>query len=177
MKKNRKAVQYIVLALMLIVGGYAIGQSLFASTPVLKAGDTPPSFKLADLDGNVHESAQYKGKPLILNFWGTFCPPCRNEMPALQNVYDKWKDKGVQLVGINLSEDKLSVQSFIRQVNVNFPTLLDRGRQTEKKFGLKQYPTTFFIRADGTIQEVLIGGPMTEEQIESQIAMLLGAES
>jgi thiol-disulfide isomerase/thioredoxin len=172
-KRYRKMLQYIVLALVLIIGGYAVGNSLFASTStVLKTGDEPPEFKLLGLDGVVHDSSEYKGKPLIINFWGTFCPPCRDEMPALQTVYDKWKDKGVQLVGINLSEDKLSVESFARQVEAKFPILLDRGRQVEKRFGLKQYPTTFFVDADGNIEKVLIGGPLTEEQIEGQIQEL-----
>jgi thiol-disulfide isomerase/thioredoxin len=172
-KKYRKVIQYLVLTAVLVVGGYAVSQSLFASSAVLKAGDNPPPFKLVSLDGSVHDSSEYAGKPLIINFWGTFCPPCRDEMPALQNVYDKWKDKGIQLVGINLSEDKLSVESFARQVGARFPILLDRNRQVEKKFGLRQYPTTIFVHADGTIEEVLIGGPLTEKQIEDQIAKLL----
>ncbi|MBW5446683.1 redoxin domain-containing protein [Cohnella sp. CFH 77786] len=176
MKKHRKTIQYIVLAFVLLIGGYAVGNSLFASSPVLKAGDKPPAFKLADTAGNVHDSSEYRGKPVIINFWGTFCPPCRDEMPALQNVYDKWKDKGVQLIGINLSEDKLTAESFARQVGAEFPILLDRNRQTEKKFGLKQYPTTFFVRADGTIEEILIGGPLTEEQIEGHIEKIMNAK-
>jgi peroxiredoxin len=176
MKRHRKTIQYIVLAFVLLIGGYAVGHSLFVSTSVLKAGDKPPEFKLLDTAGNVHDSSEYRGKALIINFWGTFCPPCRDEMPALQNVYDKWKDKGVQLIGINLSEDKLSVESFARQVGAKFPILLDRNRQTEKKFGLKQYPTTFFVRADGTIEDVLIGGPLTEEQIEGHIEKIMNAK-
>ena len=165
-----------MLAFVLLIGGYAIGKTMFASSPVLKAGDKPPAFKLVDLDGNVHDSSEYRGKPLIINFWGTFCPPCRDEMPALQSVYEQWKDKGVQLVGINLSEDKLSVQSFAGQVGAKFPILLDRNRQTERAFNLKQYPTTFFIRADGTIEDVVIGGPLSEDLIRGHIERILNAK-
>lgn len=165
-----------MLAAVLVIGGYAVGSTFFASSAVLKAGDKPPAFKLLDLEGNVHDSSEYAGKPLIINFWGTFCPPCRDEMPALQSVYEKWKNQGVELIGINLSEDKLSVNNFVRQVGAKFPILLDRNRQTEKKFGLKQYPTTFFVHADGTIEEVLIGGPLTEEQIAGHIEKLLKAK-
>lgn len=176
MKRHRKLVQYIVLAAVLLIGGYAIGNTLFASSPVLKVGSTPPPYKLADLDGNVHDSLDYAGKPLIINFWGTFCPPCRKEMPALQNVYEEWKDKGVALIGINLSEDKLSVQNFANQVGAKFPILLDRNRQVERAFGLKQYPTTFFIGPDGKIVDILIGGPLTESQIGAGIAKMLNAK-
>ncbi len=176
MKRHRKLVQYMVLAAVLLIGGYAIGNTLFASSPVLKAGSTPPPFKLVDLDGNVHDSQEYAGKPLIINFWGTFCPPCRKEMPALQAVYEEWKDKGVELIGINLSEDKLSVQNFADQVGAKFPILLDRNRQTERAFGLKQYPTTFFIGPDGKISNILIGGPLTERQIAGEIDKILNAK-
>ncbi len=173
MKRHRKKIQYIVLFLVLLTGGYAVGQTLFAESPVLKAGDRHPEFRLLGLDEKAHDSSEYAGKPLIINFWGTFCPPCRAEMPALQKVYEEWKDKGVVLIGINLSEDRLSVENFIRQVGVEFPILLDRNRLVEKDFGLKQYPTTFFIRPDGTIADILIGGPLTEEQIESHIRRIV----
>jgi peroxiredoxin len=173
MGRYRKAVQYIILAVVLLVGGYAIGNSLFTKSTVLAKGDEPPSFRLADLDNAVHEWKDYEGKPLILNFWGTFCPPCRNEMPALQKQYEKWKDQGLELVGINLSEDRLTVESFIRQVGVDFPILLDKDKKIEKLYGLKQYPTTFFISSDGKIQEVVIGGLLSEEEIETRVQRLM----
>src|SRR6185437_14301864 len=112
MGRHRKMVQYIILAVVLLVGGYAIGNSLFTKSVVLTKGDKPPNFRLAGLDNEIHEWKDYAGKPLIINFWGTFCPPCRNEMPALQNQYKKWKDQGLELIGINLSEDRLTVESF-----------------------------------------------------------------
>jgi peroxiredoxin len=175
--RGNKMLQFVILVIVLVIGGYAVFQSLFQTTEVMKAGDKPPDFQLLGLDGTAHDLAEYRGKPLIVNFWGTFCPPCRDEMPAFQTVYDKWKDKGVQLVGINLSEDELSVKSFARQVGAQFPILIDRNKQTEKKYGLKQYPTTFFITADGKIQDIAIGGPMSESDIESHIETLMKAKS
>lgn len=173
MGRHRRIVQYVILAFVLVIGGYAIGNSLFASGKALKAGDKPPEFKLAGLDGQVYDWNDYRGKPLIINFWGTFCEPCRNEMPALQAQYDKWKSAGLQLIGINLSEDRLSVESFIRQVGVTFPILLDKDKATERNYGLKQYPTTFFISADGKVREVLVGGLMDESEIEARVAKLM----
>ncbi|WP_256757250.1 redoxin domain-containing protein [Cohnella sp. WQ 127256] len=173
MGRYRKSIQYIILAAVLLVGGYAIANSLFSKSVVLTKGDKPPSFRLAGLDNEVHELQDYEGKPLILNFWGTFCPPCRDEMPALQKQYDKWKGEGLELVGINLSEDKLTVESFIRQVGVSFPILMDKDKKTEKKYGLKQYPTTFFITPKGVIQEVVIGGLLSEEEIEVRVQRLM----
>ncbi|OXS61249.1 thiol-disulfide oxidoreductase [Cohnella sp. CIP 111063] len=177
MGRYRKPVQYIILAVVLLIGGYAIGNSLFSKSVVLTKGDKPPGFRLADLNNVVHDMEDYEGKPLIINFWGTFCPPCRNEMPALQHQYDKWKGQGLELIGINLSEDKLTAESFIRQIGVDFPILLDKDKKTERKYGLKQYPTTFFIAPTGEIQEVVIGGVLTEEEIDKRIERLIQTKS
>ena len=177
MGRYRKPVQYIILAVVLLIGGYAIGNSLFSKSVVLTKGDKPPGFRLADLNNVVHDMEDYEGKPLIINFWGTFCPPCRNEMPALQHQHDKWKGQGLELIGINLSEDKLTAESFIRQIGVDFPILLDKDKKTERKYGLKQYPTTFFIAPTGEIQEVVIGGVLTEEEIDKRIERLIQTKS
>ncbi|XID94225.1 redoxin domain-containing protein [Paenibacillaceae bacterium WGS1546] len=173
MGRYRKPIQYVILAFVLIVGGYAVGSSFSSKSVVLAKGDAPPDFRLADLSNRVHEMKDYEGKPLIINFWGTFCPPCRDEMPALQAQYEKWKDRGLELIGINLSEGKLTVESFVRQVGVDFPILLDIDKQTERKYGLKQYPTTFFISPSGKIDEVVVGSVLTEEEIEKRIERLM----
>ncbi|MFC5531703.1 redoxin domain-containing protein [Cohnella yongneupensis] len=173
MGRHRKLVQYLILAFVLLVGGYAIGNSLFTSSAVLAKGDKTPGFKLADLNNVAHDWKEYEGKPVILNFWGTFCPPCRDEMPALQKEYEKWHDQGLELVGINLSEDGITVERFASEVGAQFPILLDNDKKTERAFGLKQYPTTFFIAADGTIQDVVVGGPLAEEDIEARIMRLM----
>ncbi|WEK55652.1 MAG: redoxin domain-containing protein [Candidatus Cohnella colombiensis] len=173
MGRYRKVVQYFILIGVLLIGGYAIGNSLFTSSAALKKGDKPPSFRLADLNNEAHDWSQYEGKPVIINFWGTFCPPCRDEMPALQAQYEKWKSEGLELVGINLSEDRLMVKRFINLVGVDFPILLDNDRKTEKRYGLKNYPTTLFVGRDGKIQDVVIGGPLSELQIEQHIIKLM----
>jgi peroxiredoxin len=171
-KRYRKPIQYIILAFVVLIGGYAIGQSFFKTSTVLKAGEAAPEFTLADLSGQTHRLDDYKGKPLVLNFWGTFCPPCRDEMPDLQRIYEKWQGQGLQVVGINLSEDRISVRSFAKSYGVNFPILLDKNRKIERLYGLKEYPTTFFIRPDGTIQEIAVGGPMSESFIEQRVERL-----
>jgi len=177
MGRYRKPIQYVILAVVLLVGGYAIGNSLFTKSVVLTKGDKPPGFRLADLSKQAHDLKDYEGKPLIINFWGTFCPPCRNEMPALQNQYEKWKGQGLELIGINLSEDKLTAESFIRQIGVDFPILLDKDKKTEKAYGLKQYPTTFFIAPSGEIQDVVIGGLLSEDEIEKRVERLMQTKS
>lgn len=174
MGKHRKTVQIVILAAVLIIGGYAIGTTLFASDSngSLKAGSEPPAFALADLDGNVQQLSDYKGKAVVLNFWGTFCPPCVKEMPEFERQYAKWKDQGLVILAVNLSEDTLTVNNFVRQFDLNYPILRDVNRKTERSYGLRSYPTTFFIQPDGKLLEIKVGG-MTEQEIDERIERLL----
>jgi len=171
--KSRKTVQIAILIGVLLLGGYAIGKTLFASTGgVPEVGGKPPAFTLAGADGKVHELDDYKGKPIVINFWGSFCPPCVAEMPAFQEQYDKWKDEGLEVLAINLSEDDLTVKSFLQRFDLDYTILRDKDRIVEKQYGLRSYPTTFFVEPDGTIQDIYVGG-MTAEAIEERIAKLL----
>ena len=174
MGKQRRTVQIIILTAVLLLGGYAIGSTLFTSeaSSVLKTGSKPPEFKLADLQGNTHELAQYEGRPIIINFWGTFCPPCVKEMPEFERQYVKWKDEGLVILAINLSEDTLSVDNFVRRFDLSYTILRDINRKVERSYGLRSYPTTFFVRPDGSLMEVFVGG-MTEKQIDERVERLL----
>ncbi|MDQ0058234.1 redoxin domain-containing protein [Paenibacillus harenae] len=174
MGKSRKTVQIVILAAVLIIGGYAIGSTLFASDSggALKAGSEPPPFTLADLNGGTKALSDYQGKAVVVNFWGTFCPPCVKEMPEFERQYAKWKDQGLVILAINLSEDTLTVNNFVRQFDLNYPILRDVNRKTERSYGLRSYPTTFFIGPDGKIMEITVGG-MTEQEIDDRIERLL----
>ncbi|MFF2482120.1 redoxin domain-containing protein [Paenibacillus sp. NPDC058071] len=174
MGKYRKPVQIVILLAVLIIGGYAIGTTLFAAdeTTVPKVGGTPPDFTLVDLNGNVHSLSDYEGKAVVINFWGTFCPPCVKEMPEFERQFAKWKDEGLEILAINLSEDTLTVNNFVRRFELNYPILRDVNRKTERSFGLKSYPTTFFVKPDGKIMEIRVGG-MTEQDIDERVIQLL----
>lgn len=176
MKASRKPVQIAILLAVLLIGGYAIGTTLFASDGggVPKEGDKPNEFKLADLEGNVHKLSDYEGKPVVINFWGSFCPPCVEEMPEFEQQFQKWKDQGLTILAINLSEDTLTVNNFVRQFNLSYPILRDVNRKTERSYGLRSYPTTFFVKADGTIMEIKVGG-MTQQDIDDRIERLLSS--
>ncbi|MFX3633526.1 MAG: redoxin domain-containing protein [Candidatus Pristimantibacillus sp.] len=174
MGKYRKPVQIVILLAVLIVGGYAIGNTLFASdeSGVPKVGGTPPDFSLVDLEGNTHQLSDYKGKAVVINFWGTFCPPCVKEMPEFERQFIKWKDDGLEILAINLSEDTLTVNNFVRRFDLHYPILRDVNRKTERNYGLRSYPTTFFVKPDGTIMDITVGG-MTEQSIDERVDQLL----
>ncbi|GGF87580.1 redoxin domain-containing protein [Paenibacillus abyssi] len=173
MGASRKTVQIVILIGVLLIGGYAIGKTLFADDQGPPGvGDRPPDFSLLGMDGEVHNLSDYEGKALVINFWGTFCPPCVEEMPEFQRQYEKWRGEDFDILAINLSEADLPVANFVRQMDLDYPLLRDVNRRTERNYGLRSYPTTFFVKKDGTIMEVFVGG-MTEEQINERVERLL----
>ncbi|GGD69487.1 redoxin family protein [Paenibacillus nasutitermitis] len=173
MKSNRRALQIVIFLGVLVLGGYAIGNALFASSDGLpQKGDKPPSFALLGTDGKTHKLSDYKGKALVINFWGTFCPGCVYETPDLQKQYEKQADKPFEIIGINLGEDKMTVNNFVKQYGVSYTIVQDENRKVERQYGLKSYPTTFFIRPDGTIMDIFVG-PMTEKDIDERVTKLL----
>lgn len=174
MGKSRKTVQIVILIAMFLIGGYAIGSALFREdkSGTLKVGNEPPAFTLADLEGGVKSLSDYKGKPIIINFWGTFCEPCVREMPEFQRQYEKWQDRDLVIIAINLSEDSLTVNNFVNRFKLTYPILRDQNRKTERSYGLRQYPTTFFVKPDGTLMEVFVGG-MLEVDINERVERLL----
>lgn len=173
MKNNRKWIQIGILTIALLLGAYTIGSSLFKEeAAAVEIGTMAPDFKLGGLDDQVHELADYIGKPLVINFWGTFCPPCVNEMPALQRQYDKWKDAGVVVLGMNLSESKVTIKSFIDRFEIKFPIIIDNNHEIRKKYDVISYPTTFYVDETGVIQDIFVG-EMSERDIENRIKKLL----
>lgn len=107
----------------------------------------------------------------MVNFWGTFCPPCKDEMPAIQHQYEKRDQQNVVFLGLNLGESSITVKNFIDQYKVSFPILLDDNEEIRKRYGVMQYPTTFFIAPSGKIAKIHIG-EMDEALIEKTIASI-----
>nr|WP_240353623.1 redoxin domain-containing protein [Cohnella algarum] len=157
---------------ILVIGGIAISQSFVSSDKSLRKGGRPPEFSLLGVDGKVYRLSDYKGKALVINFWGTFCPPCVIEMPEFQRQYEKWKSKSFEILAINLSEDKITVNNFKQRYNLTFPLLYDQNRKIEREYQIRSYPTTFFVNPDGTIMDIFVGG-MTEKDIDDRIRELL----
>ena len=116
-----------------------------------------PSFRLIDLDNKIHTLADYKGKPLIVNFWATWCPPCRAEMPSFNRAWAKVKDKGVNMLAINIGEDPNAVFNFIREYPIDFRVLLDQQSNQLKNWQMQGLPTTFILNYKGEVVYQAIG--------------------
>ncbi|MBM7715270.1 thiol-disulfide isomerase/thioredoxin [Bacillus thermophilus] len=140
----------------------------------LSAGIRPPAIELPTLDGQQFRLADYKGKIVILNFWATWCPPCRAEMPDMQKFYQNYKDKGVEIVAVNLTaaeNNKEVVQTFIDEFNVAFTIPLDETGMVGQQFEAFAIPKSFIIDQEGVIQQGIIG-PMTYQWMENEVNKL-----
>ena len=165
----------------LIVGGVIlIGAVLalaFSSTPnvmvgLAQIGKPIANFSLTDLHGVTHSIADYAGRPVLINGWATWCPPCKAEMPALHDFYLKHKAEGFELLAVNSGESQSAVQQFIDQQGFTFPVLLDTHKDVLDGLGVSGLPTSIFVGRDGTVKTIHIGG-LTPDAIEQQLTPLL----
>ncbi|SFF45237.1 Peroxiredoxin [Paenibacillus algorifonticola] len=123
-------------------------------------GEIAPNFKLSSLDNEEMSLTELKGKRVLLNFWATWCPPCRAEMPHIEKFHEEYKDQNVVVIGINLSytEDSIEdVLTFLRKYNVTFPILKDEKARVADLFAIRSYPTTYMIDTSGVIRQKFQG--------------------
>jgi len=156
----------------------AIGLFLFMQQPDDKSGksvdamsktDSPllsklnelppaPDFKLPDMDGEIHSLASYKGKPIIINFWATWCPPCRAELPSMNRGWAKIKDEGIAMIAVNVGESEDTIFTFTADYPIDFTVLLDESGEIIKQWPIKGLPTTFVVDGEGRLVYRAIGG-------------------
>lgn len=145
------------------------------SAPAPVAGAPAPDFALKTLDGSEVSLSQFRGQPVLINFWASWCPPCRLEMPDLVRAYEAHKAEGFVVLGVNLTfQDSLpDVQAFVDEFNMTFPVLLDEaGEVTENLYRLRGLPLSVFVNREGVITRVHLGA-MTASQIDDYVGELL----
>ena len=108
-------------------------------------------FELESLEGDSISLGSFKGKIVLLNFWATWCGPCREEIPSMQELYEAYQDRGLEIIAVNLMEDKKSVQKFADSFGMTFPILLDADGRVGRIYGARAIPTTYLIDAEGYI--------------------------
>lgn len=139
----------------------------------LRVGQAAPDIVLPQADAGPSVSlSALKGKPVILNFWATWCGPCAEEMPDLQAVYDKYKGQGLELYGVNVGEAKVVVNSYRNQHNVSFPSLLDLEDKAQNAYKILPIPATYFIDRSGQIRAIY-QFQLSRQQMEVEVVRLL----
>ena len=120
-------------------------------------GAEPVDFTLPLLDGTDFTLSQQKGKVIFLNFWATWCPPCRDEMPSMEALYQRFKDSGLEIIAVNLRESSNDVNAFMNQYKLTFPAALDSRGSVGAMYNVRAIPTTYIIDRRGLIVGQLVG--------------------
>jgi peroxiredoxin len=124
----------------------------------LNLGDPAPAFATQRLDGGkVDFPAAAAGRPLVIRFWADWCKYCEPEMKAIDAVYRRHRDKGLEVFAINAGQDQATVEAFIRKLGVAYPVLLDEQSSIARRYGVVGLPTTYFVDAEGVVRGKVIG--------------------
>jgi cytochrome c biogenesis protein CcmG, thiol:disulfide interchange protein DsbE len=179
MQPTKKHFLYLVILLigLLWIGLSAAPKSGTTSgqIPAPRQGFLAPDFRVTTLDGQTLTLSDLRGAPVLLNFWASWCPPCKAEMPAMQKIYQEYAGRGLIVLAVNASaqDDVAAARAFLLDYGLTFPVGLDMQNEAMRAFNVTSLPSTYFIRADGIIEEVVIGGPMAEALLRTRVEKIL----
>ncbi len=153
----------IVTLLLLVVGFFyfrpaSSSRPSYESVKIAEIGDSAPDFQLEDTAGNKVTLAGLRGKVVLVNFWATWCPPCRAEMPSMEKLNDAMADEDFVMLAINVEENGRSVvPAFLEKNPHDFSVLYDDQGVVQEKYGVYQFPKSFVVRKDGVIDDKVVG--------------------
>jgi thiol-disulfide isomerase/thioredoxin len=159
--------------ILMAVGGWLYFSKREAGPALPVVGSKLPAFQLADLQGKPVRLSDYAGKTLIINFWATWCPPCRDEMPTLVQYYEEARPGNVELLSVNDGEPAADVAKFVGEFKMNFPILMDADSQYFDKLLLDSLPTTILVGPDGVVRALHIGY-MSPQVFQAEIVDKIG---
>jgi peroxiredoxin len=148
-------------------------------------GDMAPDFLLQNMEGDEVRLTDFRGQPVVLNFWATWCLPCRKEMPQFVHAYDDYSEEGLVIIAVNQQESESIIRPFVEDYGVEFPMLIDRDGEVGDEFHILGMPETFFIDRNGILREHFIGqfqsedrgknvqGAIDQSELQSKIEQIL----
>ena len=164
-KKNTLILLFLLFIIFSLIYLNEKNKSLNQNNIGPNLGLYAPDFETEYLNGSRFMLYDLRGTPVILNFWATWCPPCVREMPTLQKFYDEHKEQLV-VIGINLGEDRKTIEKFIKNLNITFPIILDKDKKIEKSYNLIIRPSTYFIDKNGVVVDKKLGELSREDLSE-----------
>jgi len=177
--KAQKRYPTFLSILVLTLGLVWIAISAESKTPTDRTTPAPrpsflaPAISLLNLDGQTVQLVDFLGRPVMVNFWASWCPPCRSEMPAFQKIYAEYEAQGFVILAVNSQESRATALEFTQSHALTFPVLLDVDGEVSRSYRAASLPATFFIGRDGYIDKVVYGGPISEAFLLVQVEKLL----
>lgn len=150
----------------LLFAGILVTMNKFVAESILVPGDAVPQYEFTDLDGQPAGFDDFKGKGLVVNFWATWCAPCRREMSLLESVFQGYRNQGIVVIGISVGESLATVQRYVDSIGVTYPIWADQVRPNQSntralalsdRFNVVGLPTTFFVNRNGIIESSHVG--------------------
>lgn len=174
---------FTIIVLALGAGWIGVSARFFQGStngfiPAPQVSFLAPDFNLLTIEGDTILFSDFRGQAVLLNFWGSWCPPCKEEMPAMQKAYQDYQDQGFTILAVNATfqEQPGAVSAFLTKNGFDFTVLLDTEGVVSQQYQVHAFPTSYFIDPDGIIQEIVIGGPMAEALLRTRIENLLEEE-
>ena len=176
-RARRKWIQVAVLGLFVVICIFTVWNSISSKQSELKqstdlSNEVAPDFKVQGLDGKLYRLSDFRGKPIVLNFWASWCDPCRAEMPLLNDTYKKQMRNDLVVLALNLSENVQTVKGFAKEYKLAFPILLDNDSAIADQYGIDPIPTSFFVNREGVIENVHIG-ELDQETLELNLQKIM----
>lgn len=151
----------------------AISLTAGASGPAPRIGEPAPEFEVLGLDGETFRLSDFRGQPVWINFWATWCPPCRSEMtPDMQAVYEANQEEGLVVIGLSIAESADTVRDYVERVGVTYTIGLDQDTAIAATYRIVGIPTHFFIDRDGIVRELRIGS-MSRGTMEKKVEAIM----
>jgi cytochrome c biogenesis protein CcmG, thiol:disulfide interchange protein DsbE len=163
------AVLVFAAALALFVWAWTNSQGDSDSGDAVRVGLEAPDFTLPDLDGNEVALSDYRGDVVLINFWATWCPPCRVEMPEMEAVYRDYRDEGFEILGVDQREPVELVESFVTERGFSWIFLLDEEFEVSREYSANAIPRSILVDRDGTVVHIWTG-PLTRSALERQLS-------
>jgi cytochrome c biogenesis protein CcmG/thiol:disulfide interchange protein DsbE len=175
---HRRIIYLIVLILgfaWIFISADRSGSSTSGKIPAPQKGFLAPDFELKTPTGESIKLSDLRGQAVLGNLWATWCPPCREEMQTIEKVYQEYKEEGFTVLAVNMTyqDDPSAVMPFVNEQRLTFPILLDETGEMANAYQLRSLPSSYFIRRDGIINEVVIGGPMSEALLRTRVEDIL----
>ncbi|MCL5958208.1 MAG: TlpA family protein disulfide reductase [Chloroflexi bacterium] len=167
-----KTVTILAIAVFALIVGYSFTVQDLDKLGSNPAGKTAPNFKIATFDGGEVSREALLGKPVVVNFWASWCPPCREEAPTLEKIWRQYRDKGVVFVGVAWRDNDQDSLAFIKEFGVTYPNGPDVGGKIGSAYGITGVPESFFITREGKVTRKFLGA-ISERQLTSFIEEIL----